>query len=173
MTASAHPTVRIRRPLGQRRSGAEPHGPRSPQPVTAPIVAAVDNSFASATASRDAVRLGQALKAPIVFVYVRRGPSLTFGAPYYQRRLDTAMAAGRRALNDALAVAEQAGVPATGELLEGRPARRVVEFARLRGARLVVLGSRRRLLGSSVSRQVIRLADRPVVVAGRTAAAPA
>jgi len=102
-------------------------------------------------------------------VYVRRDPLLTLGEPYYQRRLDAAMATGRRVLSDALAVAEQAGVPATGELLEGHPARRVLESARLRDARLVVLGSRRRLLGSSVSRRVIRSADRPVVIAGRTA----
>ena len=51
----------------------------------------------------------------------------------------------------------------------GNPARRVVEFARLRGARLVVLGSRRSRLGRSVSRNVIRDADRPVLVPGRTA----
>jgi nucleotide-binding universal stress UspA family protein len=42
----------------------------------------------------------------------------------------------------------------------------VLEFARHRGARLVVLGSRRRWIGRSVSRAVIRAADRPVVVAG-------
>jgi nucleotide-binding universal stress UspA family protein len=123
---------------------------------------------ASAVASRDAVRVARGLRAPVVFVYVRRGPSSMLGEPYYQRRLDAAMATGRRVLSDALAAADEADVPATGELLEGDPARRVLEFARLRDARLVVLGSRRRLLGS-VSRRVIRAADRPVVVAGRTA----
>lgn len=71
--------------------------------------------------------------------------------------------------DDALAVAQRAGVPATGKQLAGNPARRVVEFARLRGARLVVLGSRRSRLGRSVSRNVIRDADRPVLVPGRTA----
>jgi nucleotide-binding universal stress UspA family protein len=81
------------------------------------------------------------------------------------------MPVGRRALDDALAVAERAGVPATGERLAGNPAHRVVEFARLRGARLVVLGSRRRRLDRSVSRDVIRSADRPVLIAGRTAPA--
>jgi nucleotide-binding universal stress UspA family protein len=75
------------------------------------------------------------------------------------------MRAGRRALSNALAVAARAGVPATGEQLAGSPARRVLEFARLRCARLVVLGSRRRRLGRSVSRDVIRGADRPVLVA--------
>jgi nucleotide-binding universal stress UspA family protein len=81
------------------------------------------------------------------------------------------MSAGRRALSEALAIAERAGVSATAEQLAGRPARRVVEFARLRGAHLVVLGSRRRRLGRSVSRDVIRGADRPVLVAGHGAPA--
>jgi nucleotide-binding universal stress UspA family protein len=108
-----------------------------------------------------------------VFVYVRRGPSSALGEPHYQRRLDAEMRAGQRALEDALAVAERAGVRATGEQLAGRPGPRVVEFARLRGARLVVLGSRRRRLGRSVSRNIIRSADRPVLVVGRPALVPA
>jgi nucleotide-binding universal stress UspA family protein len=60
--------------------------------------------------------------------------------------------AGRRALNDTLGIAEQAGVPASAEQLDGKPARRVVEFARARDARLAVLGSRRRPLVRSVAR---------------------
>jgi nucleotide-binding universal stress UspA family protein len=71
-------------------------------------------------------------------------------------------------LDDALALAERAGVPATAEQLAGNPARRVVEFARILDARLVVLGTRGRPLRRSVSRDVIRSADRPVLVAGRT-----
>jgi nucleotide-binding universal stress UspA family protein len=141
------------------------------KPEAAPIVVAVDTSRAAAAAAQDAVHLAQELDAPLVFVYVRRGPSSALGEPYYQRRLDAEMRTGRRALNDALAVAERAGVPATGEQLAGHPARRVVEFARMRNAQLVVLGSRRRRLGRSVSRHVIRSADRPVLVATPTAAA--
>jgi nucleotide-binding universal stress UspA family protein len=52
-----------------------------------------------------------------------------------------------------------------GEILEGAPRRRIVEFARSRGARFVVVGSRRRKLGRSISRGVARAAGRPVVVA--------
>lgn len=135
----------------------------------APIVVAVNNSRAAVGAARASVRLAKELSAPLVFVFVRRGPSAAMGEPYYQRRLDEEMRAGRRALKRSLAVAERAGVIATGEQLAGHPALRVVEFARARRARLVVLGSRRRRLGRSVSRAVIRGADRPVLVAGRTA----
>ena len=132
-------------------------------------VVAVDNSRAAATGVQAGVRIAKDLTAPVVFVYVRRGPSSALGEPYYQRRLDAEMASGHRALTDALAVAEEAGVPATGGQLAGNPARRVVEFARLRGARLVVLGSRQRRLRRGVARGVIRSADRPVLVAGGTA----
>jgi nucleotide-binding universal stress UspA family protein len=130
-----------------------------------PIVAAVDGSTASRTAIGEAVRLAVELVAPIVFVYVRRGPAGFFGAPVYQRRLAKEMARARRTLNRALAVADSAGAPAEGEILEGSPRRRISEFARDRGARLIVVGSRRRKLGRSVSTGVIRSAGRPVIVA--------
>jgi hypothetical protein len=58
----------------------------------------------------EAVRLGVELSAPIVFVYVRRGPAGVFGAPVYQRRLTTGMARARRVLEGALAIADSAGI---------------------------------------------------------------
>jgi nucleotide-binding universal stress UspA family protein len=129
-----------------------------------PIVAAVDGSAASRAAIGEAVRLAGELDAPIVFVYVRRGPAGFFGAPIYERRLTLEMARAGRVLHDALAVADNAGVPAEGEVLEGSPRRRISEFARDRGARLIVVGSRRHKLGQSVSTGVIRTAGRPVIV---------
>jgi nucleotide-binding universal stress UspA family protein len=173
MITSADPAPRPQEQLATARSGTDSDGSRRIEPDAAPIVVAVDDTRAAVAAAEAGVRLARDLAAPLVFVYVRRGPSSALGKPYYQRRLDSEMRAGRRALDDALAIAERAGVPATGEEIAGNPARRVVEFARLRCARLVVLGSRRRRLGRSVSRDVIRSADRPVVVAGRTAPAAA
>jgi nucleotide-binding universal stress UspA family protein len=169
LITSTDPRPGFRRPLGASRSAAGTCRPMKTEPEAAPIVVAVDNSRAAATAAQAAVRLARGLTAPLVFVYVRRGPSSALGEPYYQRRLDAEMTAGRRALNDVLEVAARAGVPATGEELAGNAARRVVEFASSAGRGWVVLGSRRRRLGRSVSRDVIRRADRPVLVAGRTA----
>jgi nucleotide-binding universal stress UspA family protein len=163
--------ARFRRPLDFAPSEAEACRAVPAQPDAAPIVVAVDNSRAATAAVQAAVSLGADLTAPLVFVYVRRGPSSALGEPNHQRRLDAEMASGHRALTDALAVAEDAGVPATGEQLAGSPAPRIVEFARLRAARLVVLGSRQRRLRRGVATSVIRGADRPVLVAGRTAPA--
>ena len=169
MPTATDPRAHFRRPLDFAPSGAEAFRPAPAQPDAAPIVVAVDTSRPAAAAVQAGVRLAKDLAAPVVFVYVRRGPSSALGEPYFQRRLDAEMASGRRAVTDALAVAEEVGVPATGEQLAGDRARRVVEFARLRAARLVVLGSRQRRLRRDLARGVIRTADRPVLVAGRTA----
>jgi nucleotide-binding universal stress UspA family protein len=169
MITSADPPSRLQEQLATARSGTDSHGPQRIESDAAPIVVAVDNTRAARAAAHAAVRLARDLAAPLVFVYVRRGPSSALGRPYYQRRLDSEMREGSRALDAALAIAARAGVLATGEEIAGNPARRVVEFARLRGARLVVLGSRRRRLGRSVAGGVIRSADRPVLVAGRPA----
>ena len=132
----------------------------------APIIAAVDASRSGAAAAREAIAIAKRLGAPVVFVYVRDGPSSLLGEPYYQRRLDAELARAKQALGDALAAAEHAGVAASGEVLEGAPARRLLEFSQLRAARLVVLGPRRgRRFRRSVSRRVVRGADRPVMVA--------
>ena len=146
-------------------------------PNVPPIVAAVDGSAASRAAIGEAVRLAGELDAPVAFVYVRRGPAGFFGAPVYQRRLTRQMARAGQVLERALAVANSAGVQAEGEILEGSARRRITEFARDRGARLIVVGSRGRKLRQSVSTAVIRAAGRPVVVArsvpGLTAVAAA
>lgn len=133
----------------------------------APVVIAVDNSSAARAAVDDGVRMARELEAPVVFVYVRRGAFATLGEPYYQRRLDRELARGRRAIDRALATAELAGVAASGEQLHGSPARSVAELARLRGAQVLVVGSRRRRLGRSVSRAMLRAADVPVLIARR------
>jgi nucleotide-binding universal stress UspA family protein len=146
----------------------DPWMPPMIAPSAQPVVVAVDDSPAAAAAVRDGVRLAGELAAPVVFVYVRRGPSLSLGEPYYQRRLDAEMRIGDRAIAAGIAAARRAGVQATGEQLHGMPARRLEEFARRRDAQLIVVGARRRWLARSVSRAVIRRADRPVLVARRT-----
>jgi nucleotide-binding universal stress UspA family protein len=92
------------------------------------------------------------------------------GQPYYNRAVERAQLKGRAILDD---------LPATGgsavetALLEGRPAKVLARFARVRDAREIVIGSRRlgrvrRMLASSVSPQLVATADRPVVVVPAT-----
>jgi nucleotide-binding universal stress UspA family protein len=170
-TAEVPTTLRaaVRERMAHRTSNP-PGARREAAPDVSPIVAAVDGSDAGPAAAATAARLARELDAPLVFVFVRRGPSSLFAGAAYQRRLDDEFAAARRALDAAHAVAAREGITAEEEILEGIPSRRVREFADERDARLVVLGSRRRWIGPSVSRAVIRAADRPVVVAGAGAA---
>jgi nucleotide-binding universal stress UspA family protein len=168
-----NPRPRLRRPPGTSGSAFERCRPVQVEPDAAPIVVAVDNSPAAAAAARAAVRLAQELAAPLVFVYARGGPVCGVREavlPASPRRRDARRAPrpgprprGRRA----------SGCARDGEQLEGNPARLVVELARHRGARLIALGSRRLRRGRSVSRKVIRSADRPVLVADPTEPAAA
>jgi nucleotide-binding universal stress UspA family protein len=130
-----------------------------------PIVAGIDASDASRAAAEAAVGLAADLGAPLVFVHVRRPPHSFLGAPAYQRRLTREMARAHHVLAAALDVARAAGVAAEAEIIEGSPRRRLAEFARSRGAWVLVVGSRRRKLGRGVSRSVVRKAHLPVVVA--------
>ena len=146
------------------RAAGNDRGTPGRQNAVPPIVAAIDGSSASERAVEASTRFARRLNAPIVFVYVRRGPANFLGSPEYQRRLTSKMADARKVLDDALKSAADAGVDAETEILEGSPQRRIAEFAKHRGAQLVVLGSRRRRLGRNVSSGVARAADRPVVV---------
>src|SRR5688500_5201295 len=165
----------IRAPVGPpiEASDVNPWMPPMTAPSARPVVVAVDDSPAAEAAVRDGVRVAGQLAAPVVFVYVRRGPSAALGEPYYQRRLDAEMRIGDRAIAAGIAAARRAGVRVSGEQLHGTPARRLEEFARLRDAQFIVVGARRRWLARSVSRALIRRADRPVLVARRTSRAVA
>jgi nucleotide-binding universal stress UspA family protein len=131
----------------------------------APIVAAIDGSTAGGHAIDAAVRLAAKLNAPLTFVYVRRGPPGFLGTPFFERSLARKMAEARRVIDDALRAAARGGVAAEGEILEGSPRKRIVEFAGDRSARLIVVGSQQRMLGRSVSCAIARAAQRPVLVA--------
>jgi nucleotide-binding universal stress UspA family protein len=130
-----------------------------------PIVAGVDGTASGQAAAQTAVAWAKRLGAPIVFAFVRRPPMAMLGEPYRGRRVEAETLKGQRALSGALAAADAAGVDATAEILDGRPARRLIELARSRGARLLITGPRTRRLRPSVPRRVLSTADRPVLVA--------
>jgi len=84
----------------------------------------------------------------------------------------------QKALDDALALAEERNVPALTRLLTGNAARQIVAYADEIDADLIIIGSRGlgavegALLGS-VSRKVLRDARRPVLVVREVPAAVA
>jgi nucleotide-binding universal stress UspA family protein len=132
------------------------------------IVVAVDGSDAGELAVREALELAEDAGAAITVVTVRQ-PISHLGAPYDQRELSRRLAHARDALDRAKAQVDEAGVAATYEIREGDPAEEIVKLAGDRDADLVVVGSRGlgaitgALLGS-VSKAVVKGADRPVLV---------
>ena len=131
---------------------------------TAPIVAAIDDSAASGAVIAEATRLSRDLGAPVIFVHVRRERARFLGGSAYQRQLTRDMARAREVFDEALIEAGRAHVNAQAELLEGPPQKRLVEFARDRKARLLIVGHRPRRIGRSLTRGVAAAASQPVVV---------
>ncbi len=133
-----------------------------------PVVIATDGSESAEQAVLAGARVARTLGTKVVLVYVR--PAIgVLGEPYYQEKLTEQMTYARAALDRAGALVREEGCEADTEILEGNPPDAVVELARAREARLIVVGSRGlgavagALLGS-VSSAIIHRADRPVLV---------
>jgi nucleotide-binding universal stress UspA family protein len=134
------------------------------------ILVATDGTENARHALDEALELAQTGGAAVTIVYVRKTPRPVLGDPFYQRALTAELRRANETVTVAAAVAHSMGVEAETEVLEGDPAGRILELARLRDVDLMVVGSRGlgpiagALLGS-VSRGVVHRADRPVLVA--------
>ena len=136
------------------------------------ILVATDGSPNGGYALEQALELAKACAAKLVVVYVRHAARPVLGEPFYQRSVTAESRHACETSALALGRAEAAGVEADVEVLEGNPAERILELARLRDVDLIVVGSRglgtmAGLLLGSVSREVVHRADRPVLVAAR------
>jgi nucleotide-binding universal stress UspA family protein len=142
------------------------------------ILVATDGSEHGQYAVEQALGLAGPTNAGLTIVYVRHAPAPVLGDPYYQRSLSAGLRHAEEVAAQAKRQAADAGVDAEVEVLEGPPAHSIVELAQAREVDLIVVGSRGRgpvagtLLGS-VSSEVMRHADRPVLVATRRAAGKA
>lgn len=135
------------------------------------VIIATDGSESADRAVAAGAALARDLGTRAVAVYVR--PSLgTLGEPYYQEKLSEQLAHARAALDRAHRIADDEGVAADEEIMEGEAAEQIVQLARARDALVIVVGSRGlgavagALLGS-VSSAILHRADRPVLVVPR------
>src|SRR5919109_488643 len=152
-TATAQPTPEVL----QDRLETD-HQPNREQP----LVVATDGSPSANAAAAAAVELARDLETTPIFAAVHR-------APLYQQQLSESQGAARVALDQAREAAERAGVAAEYELLAGDPVEQILRLAASRKAQLIIVGSRGlgrigSIILGSVSRALVRKADRPVVV---------
>lgn len=133
------------------------------------IVIATDGSHGALDAVREGIELASEVGAEVTFVSVRTPPAAMWGAPVYQAQLETTTQVAREAIADALAVAEEAGVDADYEIVDGLAPDSILAVAGTHHADLVVVGSRGRgavtgALFGSVSKALVSHAELPVLV---------
>ena len=139
------------------------------------ILVATDGSDSAEPAVSQGIELARSTGAKLVVAYARHAPLPVLGEPVYQRSLSRELRLAEETTALAATRACGAGVEVEIEVVEGNPAERILELARVRDVDLIVVGSRRlgtlagTLLGS-VSREILRHADRPVLVATRRVA---
>ena len=136
------------------------------------ILVATDGSESAEQAVSQAIELARSTGAKLVIAYVRHAPLPVLGEPIYQRSLSIELRLAQETTALAAARACGAGVDVEIEVVEGNPAERILELARVRDVDLIVVGSRElgalpRMVLGSVSREIVRHADRPVLVATR------
>ena len=114
---------------------------------------------------RRAARLAREIGTALAFVSVRPPLPAVPRRDHDEHRLSRDLFYSRKALDTALAAAAKHGVMAYGEIVAGDPVTQILEFATSRNAPVLVVGQRRQAAEPSVSRQLIALSARPVVVA--------
>ena len=104
----------------------------------------------------------------IVVLHARDAVSTWMGTPYYDRAVQDNVVLGQRLLDELRPRAEQASAEVLFELHEGKPGEVISRIAALREVDEIVVGTRglgrlRASLGS-VAQELLRTADRPVLV---------
>lgn len=130
------------------------------------ILIATDGSVCGQQAEDEAIALAVATGARVVFVHVQHQVD---SSRYQPGEVSEQTEESHSLLDGALTKALQAGVDAEAEIVEGNPAREIVDAAKLRGADMIIVGSRglgklSSMFLGSVSRAVLGEADRPVLV---------
>jgi nucleotide-binding universal stress UspA family protein len=130
------------------------------------IVLGYDESPGAVRALHVAIEVSAAFGEPLVLVYGAAAPG-ALGEEYTAHR-DAVQEVGRTALGHAVAVADEAGVPTTVEVIDQKPAEALIEAATRHAARFIVVGSwgesplRGALLGST-PHKLLHLSRTPVL----------
>lgn len=130
------------------------------------ILIPTDGSDPSASAAASGMDLAVDQEATVHFLYVIEPLQSSEGGA--QQVLESMRRSGERTVRELAEEAEEKGVEAVTEVVDGTPSKEIVEYARANDIDVIVMGThgrtglRRRLLGS-VTEKVVRLSDIPVL----------
>ncbi|WP_328908195.1 universal stress protein [Streptomyces sp. NBC_00234] len=130
------------------------------------VVLGYDKSPGAARALRIAVEVAAAFDERLVLVYGAAPPGPA--GEEYRSHYEAIRQAGHTGLEHALAAADEAGVPATVEVIDKNPAQALIDAAARHGARVIVVGTwgespmRGALLGST-PHKLLHLSTVPVL----------
>ena len=139
-----------------------------------PILLATDGSPSAREATREALELAEALKAPLAVVAVEHVAAPSYGyygyAEVYSELRKANAEQVRQVVDDVEAQAAERGIACTSFVREGPVVDEILRVAQDREARLIVIGAHgwgpvRRLVFGSVSLGVLHHAACPVLVA--------
>jgi nucleotide-binding universal stress UspA family protein len=130
------------------------------------ILIATDGSVCGQIAEDEGVKLAAGAGARVVFLHVQHEIDQS---RYYAGEVSELTEESHSVLDRALAKAQAVGVEAETEIAEGNAASEIVDFARQQAVDLIVVGSRglgklSSVLLGSVSREILKHADRPVLI---------
>ncbi len=132
------------------------------------VLIALDGSEASLAAARRGAALARYCGAEVVLCHCRRHVPELLGEPYYQRMLDLALSEADEVLQPFRELLSESGLAFEERVLEGDPARRIVEAAQVEQCDLIVVGTRglsdfEGLVLGSVAHKVLVSAPCPVL----------
>lgn len=131
-----------------------------------PVVLGYDESPGAKRALGAALEVAAAFGEPLVLVYGAAPPGAR--GEEYRAVQEALHETGREALDHAVAVADEAGVPTTVEVIDQKPAQALLDSAARHGARVIVVGTwgespmRGALLGST-PHKLLHLSTVPVL----------
>jgi len=130
------------------------------------LLVGYDGTPGAQAAAGEALRLAKPLGVDVVFAFAYWANP---GGGEISDMLTALREQGNALLEEALRLAEQAGVPARAELVEGRPSSGLVDLADEDDAQMIVVGSygekplKGALVGST-AHKLLHLSERPVLV---------
>ena len=136
---------------------------------TSAILLPVDGSEHARRAAAYAVKMASLFSARIFLMYCHRPFPVKLGEPYFQKAIDQIMQQAESLLEPFTATLDKSGAAYKAMILEGPPAEKISEVARIENCEMIVMGSRGRsdlkgLLLGSVAHRVLQQAPCPVLV---------